>query len=158
MVGHVTEAQKRSKDQKESEVGIAFDRAVMKDGTEMQLPMSIQAIIGQQNPNANAPAGGDQPYSPSAPGSAAGSGRTGGMGSTAPQSPSPSAAAGNLPTDSPANVNPMPQVTAQTQGVIGISDLKLSSGTSATQGSVVTSEKNNVKLEGGTMLLLKVTQ
>jgi len=157
MVGHVTEAQKRSKDQKESEVGIAFDRAVMKDGTEMPLPMSIQAIIGQQNPNANAPTGGDQPYSTSAPSSAAGAGRTGGMGSIPQQSPSASASAGNMPTDSPSNANTMPQVTAQTQGVVGISDLKLSAGT-ATQGSVVTSEKNNVKLEGGTMLLLKVNQ
>src|SRR5712671_5441261 len=50
VVGHVTEAQARSKEQKESQVGIAFDRAVMKDG-EMQMPMSIQAIIGPQNPN-----------------------------------------------------------------------------------------------------------
>jgi hypothetical protein len=48
VVGRVTEAQPRSKEQKESEIGIAFDHAVMKNGSEMQLPMSIQAIIGRE--------------------------------------------------------------------------------------------------------------
>src|SRR5579871_4696726 len=55
VIGHVTEAQPRNKEQKESELAIAFDRAVMKDGDSVPLPMSIQAIIGQQqnnNPNA----------------------------------------------------------------------------------------------------------
>src|ERR1700756_4909264 len=40
VVGHVTEAQPRSKEQKESQVGIAFDRIVMKNSGEMQMPMS----------------------------------------------------------------------------------------------------------------------
>jgi len=35
VVGHVTEAQPRNKEQKESQVGITFDHAVMKDGSEM---------------------------------------------------------------------------------------------------------------------------
>src|SRR5579862_6625939 len=47
VVGHVTQAQARNKDQKESQVGIEFDRTETKAG-EMQMPMSIQAIIGQQ--------------------------------------------------------------------------------------------------------------
>src|SRR5579863_6776661 len=47
VVGHVTEAQARSKEQKESQVGIAFDHAVMKDGGDMTMPMSVQAIISQ---------------------------------------------------------------------------------------------------------------
>jgi len=58
-MGHVTEAQPRNKEQKESQVGIAFDRAVMKDGSAMQMPMSIQAIIGEQNNNQNNPGGGN---------------------------------------------------------------------------------------------------
>src|SRR5258708_256546 len=45
VIGHVTDAQARTKDQKESQVGIAFDHAVMKDGRDVSLPMSIQAII-----------------------------------------------------------------------------------------------------------------
>src|ERR1700757_3794302 len=51
VVGHVTEAQARSKEQKQSELAIAFDHAVVK-GDQMQLPMSIQAVIAPQNSSA----------------------------------------------------------------------------------------------------------
>ena len=50
VIGHVTEAQARSKEQKESQLAIAFDRAVLKDG-EMNLPMSIQAVIAPPSNN-----------------------------------------------------------------------------------------------------------
>jgi len=49
VMGHVTEARARKQDQKESQLGIAFDKTVPKNGTEIQMPMSIQAIIGPQN-------------------------------------------------------------------------------------------------------------
>ena len=49
-----------------------------------------------------------------------------------------------------------PPINAQTQGVIGLSNVTLAAGSNAAQGSVLTSEKSNVKLESGTMLLLKV--
>ena len=51
-----------------------------------------------------------------------------------------------------------PPINAKTQGVVGISNLTLAPPSSGEQGSVLTSEKNNVKLESGTMLLLKVNQ
>src|ERR1700722_3969953 len=53
VMGHVTEAQARNKEQKESQVGIAFDRAVLKDGEDVNLPMSIQAIIAPSYLSAN---------------------------------------------------------------------------------------------------------
>src|SRR5712671_3575416 len=165
VVGRVTEAQARSKEQKESQVGIAFDRAVMKDGGEMQMPMSIQAIIGPQNPNNQDNAsGGNGSGSAPAPGSAgnSGTGRAGGMGGSgsapAPTTP-PTSGAGNSPNDAQAGTNARPPITAQTEGVVGISDLKLTnSPPSANEGSVVSSEKNNVKLESGTLMLLRVNQ
>jgi hypothetical protein len=162
VVGHVTEAQARSKEQKESQVGIAFDRAVMKDG-EMQMPMSIQAIIGPQNPNNQDNAsGGNGSGSAPAPGSGgnSGTGRASGMAGSAPApTTSPSSGAGNSPTDAQAGTNARPPITAQTEGVVGISDLKLTnSAPSANEGSVVSSEKNNVKLESGTLMLLRVNQ
>ena len=183
VVGHVTEAQARTKEQKESEVGIAFDRAVMKNGSEMQMPMSIQAIIGPQNDgqqnNQNNAAGGTG--SGSAPGgttSNSSTGRAGGMagsaigwallppptqatiqsGSAPPSTPSPSAGA-SAPSDAQAGQSARPPIRAETKGVVGISDLKLSStAPTANQGSVVSSEKNNVKLESGTLMLLRVNQ
>jgi hypothetical protein len=51
-----------------------------------------------------------------------------------------------------------PQINGKTQGVVGISNLALSPTSNAQQGSTLTSEKNNVKLESGTLLLLRVNQ
>ena len=92
IVGHVTEARARTKDQKDSEVAIAFDHAATKNG-DMQLPMSIQAIIAPQN-NDSADAGGGNPSygnSPS-PSMGGGGGRSpmSGGSSPAPQPQSPS--------------------------------------------------------------------
>jgi len=161
IVGHVTEAQPRSKEQKESQVSIAFDRAVMKNGSEVPLPMSIQAIIGPQNNN---PGGNDQaasgggyssPSGTSGGTAASGSGRSSG---TAGAQPTPSSTTGSsaAPSDSQTEAGGRPQITGQTQGVVGISNLKLSPASNPSQGSVVSSDKNNVKLESGTLLLLKV--
>jgi len=86
VIGHVTEVQTRNKEQKESQLAIAFDRAVTKDGNTIELPMSIQAVIGQQNSNPNAPAS-NVPAATSSPGGgmpgggAGGAGRTGSMSS-----------------------------------------------------------------------------
>ena len=72
VLGHVTEAQARSKEQKESQVTIAFDHVVLKNGEQVQLPMSIQAIVVPPNRNAaDATLGAEQPSAyPSAPGQA----------------------------------------------------------------------------------------
>lgn len=168
VIGHVTEAQPRSKEQKESQLAIAFDHAVTKDGKDMQMPMSIQAVIGQQQNQADqsgAPAGGGGAAAPSGggtPSGGSGSRASGGGG----MSGSSGAATAPPPTSAPSGGggeaenagNSRPPINAQTQGVIGISNLTLSPSANASQGSVMTSEKNNVKLESGTMLLLKVNQ
>lgn len=159
VIGHVTEAQPHNKQQKESQVGILFDRAVMKDGDTMQMPMSIQAIIGPQNEQNN-PGGGNSDAA--APGGSTspsnGSGARPGMSGSAPASTS--ASAGNdMPSDTTTAKSSRPPITAQTQGVVGISNLTLSPPASnSTEGSVITSEKNNVKLESGTLMLLRVNQ
>lgn len=164
VIGHVTEAQPRNKEQKESQLGIAFDHAVTKDGKDMQMPMSIQAVIGQQEQQnqqseANTPAGKQE--APGVPSGAAPvngtAAKTTGASGGAPSSPSSSAAGGNNAETQTSNGG-RPPINAQTQGVIGISNLTLSPAATGAQGSVMTSEKNNVKLESGTMLLLKVNQ
>lgn len=160
VIGHVTEAQARNKEQKESELAIAFDHAVLKDGNSVQLPMSIQAVIGQQNNNnggESAPAGTYGGGSPNTGGGmpAGGAGRTGSMGGSPP--PSTPSAGGMAPPPADENTPPShPVINAQTQGVVGISNVTLASAENPNQGSRMTSEKNNVKLESGTMLLLKV--
>ncbi|MFZ0320755.1 MAG: hypothetical protein WAL56_16640 [Candidatus Sulfotelmatobacter sp.] len=157
VMGHVTEAQPRNKEQKESQVGIAFDRAVMKDGSAMQMPMSIQAIIGEQNDQNNSGGGSSTP-APSGSASAPVNSPRPGMGGSAP-APAPSAGGNNMPSDSTASRNSRPPITAQTQGVVGISNLTLTpTASNASEGSVVSSDKNNVKLESGTLMLLRVNQ
>ncbi len=161
VMGHITQAQARNKEQKESEVAIAFDRTVTKDGSEMQMPMSIQAIIGPQNngpQNSNAGGGsGDMGASSPASPNPNGAGRPG-MGGTSAAS-APSGSAGEMPGDAQNGGSARPPITANTQGVVGISNLTLSANApNPAQGSVVASEKNNVKLESGTMMLLRVNQ
>jgi hypothetical protein len=166
VIGHVTEAQPRNKEQKESQLGIAFDHAVTKDGNNMQMPMSIQAVIGQQqsqNDNSNTPAGREQAAgvpSGAAPTGSTASGGTGGRssGMSGSNTPPSSASAPSGGEESGTANGGRPPINAQTQGVIGISNLTLSPASNGAQGSVMTSEKNNVKLESGTMLLLKVNQ
>lgn len=151
MIGHVTEAQARSKDNKQSQVGISFDRAVMKNGSEVSLPMSIQAIIAPptSNPGNGGPSN-EQP-APAPAGAAGGMAR----GSSPAPPAAPSAADSTAPTDAQAGAA-RPQITGQTQGVVGISNLSLSAAPDATLGSMVSSEKNNVKLDSGVLMLLRV--
>ena len=80
------------------------------------------------------------------------------MGAGAPAQNPDSTSRGNLPGDAQGRADAQPEITGNTQGVIGISNLKLSAAPNATQGSVVSSEKNNVKLDSGTLLLLRVNQ
>jgi hypothetical protein len=162
VIGHVTEAQARNKEQKQSELGIAFDHAVVK-GDQMQLPMSIQAVIAppSNNPGAGAPEAAPPSGAPAGGGSAAattGSARPGGMAGSS-QSAQQNSPAGAGASESETQNNARPEINGNTQGVIGISDVKLDSGSqNSQQGSVLTSEKNNVKIEKGTMLLLRVNQ
>jgi hypothetical protein len=159
VIGHVTAAQARTKEQKESQVGIAFDHAVIKDGNEVALPMSIQAVVGPDNPNGSGGGGGGQSSPAPANGGtqANGSGRPGAMGSGAPAqgSTTPSGGDEGQPNTQAAKSAREP-ITGKTQGVVGIPDLKLAVAGSGTQGSVLSSEKNNVKLDSGTFMLLKV--
>lgn len=156
VTGHVTEAQARSKEQKESQVGIAFDHAVLK-GEDMNLPMSIQAVIAPPTNSANSGESGAPATGGGTATSPMGAGRSGGSaGQTQPSTPAPN----SVPTTGTDNQQGTgrPPINGSTQGIVGISNLKLEAGQNTTQGSVLSSEKNNVKVESGTMLLLKVNQ
>jgi hypothetical protein len=165
VIGHVTEVQARNKEQKQSELGIAFDRAIVK-GDQMQLPMSIQAVIAPppSNPGPGGPESPAPAPSASAPmgtssNSPMGGSRQGGTNGTSPSGQAQqNYPQGSMPSESQSSAN-RPAINGNTQGVIGMSDVKLESGSqNSEQGSVLTSEKSNVKIEKGTMLLLRVNQ
>jgi hypothetical protein len=156
IMGHVTAAQARTKEQKESELGIAFDRAMTATG-EMNQPMSIQAIIAPLDNTSSVDSGNSQ-GAPVTGGSTAsspmGSRNTAMGGAPPPPLPSPSAAPG---TDATAGSSARPPINGNTQGVIGMPELKLEANAqNAALGSVMSSGKGNVKLESGTLMLLRV--
>ena len=62
------------------------------------------------------------------------------------------------PDSEPGGSQAQQPITGNTRGVVGIPDLKLSAAPGPAQGSLVSSEKNNVKLDDGTFLLLRVNQ
>jgi len=164
IVGHITAAQAHTKEQKESELGIAFDHAVMRDGNIAPLPMSIQAIIAPAalNPGNGGNAAAAETGQPSAPPSSRtmsgnDTGRPSGMGNP-PPAPGSSAPGGELPNEISSAASAHQPITGETRGVVGISNLTLTAGSNASQGSELTSEKGNVKLESGTLLLLRVSQ
>jgi hypothetical protein len=165
IIGHITQAQVRSKEQKESQVGIIFEHAVLNPEGEMPLPMSIQAIIAPPTADtSNNNVAGETAAPPASASSAGGmspgsGGRSAGAGAeTSSPTPSPSASGDGGSTSSQAGGNTVNQqsITANTQGVVGISNLKLSTASSTSQASVLSSEKSNVKLESGTFMLLRV--
>jgi hypothetical protein len=80
LVGHVSQAHARGKGESESALAIVFDKAVLKDGYELPLDVTIQAIAAP--PAAASTSLGDEDLAPSSgAGSAASSpGRAGGRG------------------------------------------------------------------------------
>jgi hypothetical protein len=158
VTGHVTEAKPRSKDSPESTLGIVFDRISLKNGREVSLRTTVQAVgpslkqvTFPENGNAvpgQAPPSMHAGNTPSWPGTNRGSG-----GSTRPNgSPYP---AGN-PQDVPAGTVPSedsaaPALDPQSHGVVGMKGLSLST---SDQGSVVSST-NNIHLDSGTQLILR---
>lgn len=155
VLGHVTDAKARGKDEPGSMVAIAFDKVELKGGRDLQFNGGIQAI-GKPEQNAAAYSGGGSPMSESggmpsgAPGQGGmGGARTGGAMGAPPRSGSP----GNPPADngvpSSAGVGPL---SPASQGVVGIQGLALQD---SAQGSVITSSSGNVHLDSGTQLILR---
>ena len=183
LIGHVTDAKAKAKGDSESALGIAFDRAVLRNGQNVPLNASIKAIAAATN-STSASMGDDSLGSATDSSLGSGAGATGhggggllggagsavggatntvgntaggaanGVGNTVG---SAGATAGGAVSGTTRGASG--QLTSQSQGVIGLNGLQLSSAASnATQASVITSTGKNVKLDSGTQLLLQVNQ
>jgi hypothetical protein len=175
LVGHVTEAKARSKDQASSTLGIAFDKAFLKGGEEMSFISVIQAIAPPVQTTVNtaadenaAIAGGGAAPMPSGPGARMpGGGVVGGATSTA--GGAVSGATGTVAgatgaTRAVGGLNAQGQLSNASRGAIGFEGLVLNtpspvmaSAQGSAQGSLITSTSRNVRLEGGTQVLLRIT-
>ena len=150
VLGHVAEASPHQ-GESASTLGIVFDKMVLKNGTEVPLKASIQAV-GPPESNAgvgNEPTGG---YGNSGPMSPTSSTSRGGYGAPPPNPGGSTAGTGTPDGISGAAING--RLTPNAQGVVGMSGLSLSTG--AAQDSLLSSPKHNVKLDSGTQMILRV--
>ena len=174
LIGHVTRCKARSAEEKESELGILFDKAILKSGQRIPLNVTIQALAAAQSATSASAGADDLPAGAGATGTArGGGGALGGVGSTAGAATgavaNTAANAGGIAgramgstvnaasatRGSLAGLNAVGQLTSNSQGVFGLNGLNLSSAASSnTQGSLITSTSKNVHLDSGTQLLL----
>ena len=149
IVGHITSVKLRTKDQPRSELGISFDEVVLADGTRTVVPLVIQAIGIN---DANAAARRTQERGEQGPAPATFPTQTAHR--TVPYKPAqpvsmPAGGGGAGATQVTATLN------SGSRGVVGLPGLSLTDS-SSTLGSLVRSEKKNVKLYGGTEMVLRV--
>src|SRR5260370_22514144 len=173
IVGHVTRASARAKGDPDSVLAVQFDRAVLKDGHEMPLQVTLQAMAPDQG--TPAVSGDDLQPVGNIEGGAAGAGAAGNRGTVGGVGGSTvggasSGAASTVPrtTDGTVNsttgagagqgsggVNPSGELKPTSRGVYGLKGITLSPTTAnSNEGAVVTSAGKSVHLDSGTRLLL----
>jgi hypothetical protein len=153
VMGHVTESSSKAKGAPASALGIVFDRIVLKDGTDLPLKANIQAVGPRPgfgpDPEMENPA---QVSVPGAPGTMGGA-NPNPVGLGAPQTsfpPNPAARTQPMPTPTQGSRQDSGGITEKSTGVVGLPDLQLR------QGAILASSGQEVKLEAGSRLLLRV--
>lgn len=141
ITGRVTEVKTRSEDDPESVLGIVFERTDTTDGKELPLNLTVQAIgLGQLRSRSDTKLEAETPYSAVAGLSMGGAARIEGR---------------SQRDDVPA-VETKPALDIGSKGMVGLKELKLTEGTDAAKGSLVTSVSKNVKLDNHWQLVLRV--
>jgi hypothetical protein len=157
VIGHVTDAQPRNGDSG-SRLGIAFDKIVLKDGEEVPFHAVIQALAPAPSvlPTEGDTGGSGAPGQP-AGAAAPGGGRapSGGMQGNTSAGTSGSVQ-GSDNSAAQAGAAPGGALTANSRGTVGMKDVTLAPTANAAQGSVLTSDRHNVKLDSGTQMVLRV--
>jgi hypothetical protein len=179
IIGHITDAKPRTKQSPDSMVAISFDKISTKDGRELPVQATVQAIgrplqasslpgyepMGDSPPtgahstlpepgNMGGPSGGNMggPSGGSMGGSGGSMGGPPGGATNAPQRPTYPSGAPEPSYDASARGASVSPLGPTSQGVVGIKGLSLSS---SPQASVVSSNTENVHLDSGTQLILR---
>jgi hypothetical protein len=166
IVGRVTEAKAHEKGQAESALGIAFDHAVLKDGRQVPLSLSVQAV-GSSAASAAAQAEDDSLMTSSAGAgsmSAAASGATrtggglvGGVSSTTGALVNTGTNVGGSAAHTASGLGTgTSPLNSNSQGVIGLRNLNLVSSASNSTSATFTSPNSNVHLDSGTQMIFRV--
>jgi hypothetical protein len=157
--GRVTKAKARSGGNPESELRVVFDRATLKDGSEMRLALTVQAIgYGGLPQSTSTDPEASNPFGPISNPQLSGTGTTPMRHSGVPQ-PQP------LPRPQPMETPDLdragtsggnPVLDVGSKGAVGLPGLVLTEGLDTNQGSAVKSTIKNVRLENGSQLILRV--
>jgi len=129
ITGHISDVKARSKDSKDSMIRIVFDQLSTKDGGELAIQAAIQAI-------------GKPAESDTGSGSPMAGGPIGSAGASLPGGGSGQSSGG-----SGGSLNP------NSQGVVGLRGLSLST---SGQASVINASNENIHLDSGTQLILRI--
>jgi len=183
LIGHVAQAQPRSKAQSQSALGVVFDYAEMRNGQQMPLSnIGIQALAMSQSAAqaSNADSSAELANSAAGAGSVSSAPRGGGLGggglvggtlnTTSNTVGSVAGGAGNTVSGGASSalgatthsagavggLNAAGVLTSDSQGVFGLQGMSVdSAASSATQGSMIVSSTRNVHLDSGTQMLLR---
>ena len=149
ITGQVTSAQPHEKGGAASTLALRFDKVTLKDGKEMPMAATIQAISPPANTAANAM--NEQGPGAASAGPTGNPGNMGAPGQPATMGGAPTAANGaGYPNGAPsAGSNTEMNTSGNGSPLSGVSM------TQGAQGMVLTSQDHNVKLESGTQILLK---
>lgn len=163
LVGHVTEVQARGESQAESQLGLAFDHAVLKNGHQVPMSLGLQAVgsaaqtaaVEDESLMSSESAAGTV-----SGGSRSGGGLVGGVGATSGTvlntAGSATGASLHSAAASGAHLNGVAGgalLNHNSQGVVGLPGTSLASSTNAS--GVLTSRSSNVHLDSGTQMILR---
>ena len=183
LVGHVTRASARSSGDTESALGIAFDKAILKNGEEIPLSGNLQAIASAETA-ANAAGADVDSMSNVGAGRSGGRGMSGGragalggvtstaggavgtvtntagsatnsVGGAVDATARTTTGAAGSTTSAVGGLNAAGQFASNSRGVFGLNQLNLNAaGSNSAEGSLITSSGKNVHLDGGTRMLI----
>jgi len=154
VIGHLTQVQARGKEKAQSQLAITFDRLALRDGTEIPLNASIQTIappvtaFNQEDEDSTSGSAGMASPSGSGTMSSGGMGRAGAGAATG--------ATGTLNRTLDRTSGAYGAGSASTEGVVGIRGVLLSTKADSADGSMISSDHQNVHLDSGTQLILRV--
>jgi hypothetical protein len=158
LMGRVTQARARTKENPHSELGIIFDRIVLKNGSQIPVSLSIQAIGAGPTATditSTTDASMSSPIaSPGMPGHPGNPGMLGNAGGTVSDPAGPSGTATDTTPLGGTRRDKSGHISASSHGVSGISDTQMANGAPG-QGTLITSDKKNVKLDSGNELVLR---
>ncbi len=149
LVGHVTEAQAKTKENAGSKLGVVFDKAVLKSGQEVAFTGVIRALSAPVEVPTTSLGGGNVDRGAATGGRGIGPVAMGGA--TSPATPSIGSSIGTPGNTAPAAAT---GVSNDSRGIIGMDGVELNN---SVQASVFSSANHNIKLDSGAQIIVQVT-